>query len=78
MSDRADEVVNLIKQMHEDWVNAPERKVTDEGGDIVIVTHGHFSRVFLARWLGLPLEQGQLFTVDVGGVSLLSSLKKPS
>lgn len=27
---------------------------------------------FVARWLGLPLSQGQLFTVDVGGVSAQS------
>lgn len=32
-------------------------------------------KVFVARWIGLPIHQGQLFTVDVGGVSLNSGQK---
>lgn len=69
MSDRTDEVVAYVRKIHNDWLSAPERQADDKGGDVVIISHGHFSRVFVARWLGLPLEQGQLFTVDVGGVS---------
>jgi len=71
MTARVDEVVATIKQIHLDWYNAPNRKETDKGGDILIVSHGHFSRVFLARWLDLPLEQGQLFSLDPGGVGAL-------
>ena len=28
--------------------------------DVMIVAHGHFNRVLIARWLGLPLSQGML------------------
>lgn len=69
MSDRADEVVSYVRKMHTDWLSDASRKEDDKGGDVVVITHGHFSRIFVARWLGLPLAQGQLFTVDVGGVS---------
>lgn len=69
MSDRADEAVAYVRQIHNEWLADDNRGDGDKGGDVVIITHGHFSRVFLARWLGLPLAQGQLFTVDVGGVS---------
>lgn len=69
MSDRADEAVTYVRKIHQDWLSEEGRSESDRGGDVVILTHGHFSRVFLARWLGLPLAQGQLFTVDVGGVS---------
>lgn len=72
MSDRVDEVVQYVRKMHNEWLSAEERKEDDRGGDVVIVSHGHFSRCFVARWLGLPLKDGQLFTVDVGGVSPLS------
>ncbi|KAK9899415.1 phosphoglycerate mutase-like protein [Cystobasidium minutum MCA 4210] len=70
MSDRVDEVVQYVRKMHNEWLSAEERKEDDRGGDVVIVSHGHFSRCFVARWLGLPLKDGQLFTVDVGGVSI--------
>lgn len=73
MSDRADEVVNYVTKLHQDWLSAEGRNETDKGGDVVIISHGHFSRVFMARWLNLPLHQGQLFTVDVGGVSTVSA-----
>ena len=52
-------------------MNDPARQEDDMGGDILIVSHGHFSRCLLARWLGLPLEKGQLFSLDPGGVSQL-------
>ncbi|KIJ52634.1 hypothetical protein M422DRAFT_26203 [Sphaerobolus stellatus SS14] len=76
MSARVDSVVEAVKKIHKDWVNTPDRKDTDKGGDVVVFSHGHFSRVLLARWLGLPLVQGQLFSLDPGGVCVLQYYHK--
>jgi broad specificity phosphatase PhoE len=42
-----------------------------ERGDVVLVGHGHFSRVLVARWVGLPATQGVRFAMDAGGVTVL-------
>ncbi|KZT41838.1 phosphoglycerate mutase-like protein [Sistotremastrum suecicum HHB10207 ss-3] len=68
MSDRADEAVKAVKEIHRAWFEDPSRNDNDKGGDVLIVSHGHFSRIFLARWLGLSLDRGQLFVLDPGGV----------
>lgn len=39
-------------------------------GDVLIVSHGHFSRCFLTRWAALPLSQGRIFVVDAGAISI--------
>jgi len=41
-------------------------------GDVVLFTHGHLSRAFAARWLGLPLAAGSFFLLDPTTVSVLS------
>lgn len=41
------------------------------GGDVVLVGHGHFSRVLTARWLGLPASAGVGFALDAGGLTVL-------
>jgi broad specificity phosphatase PhoE len=40
-------------------------------GDVVLVGHGHFSRVLIARWLGLPADQGVHFGLDPAGTAVL-------
>jgi probable phosphoglycerate mutase len=40
-------------------------------GDIVLVGHGHFSRVLIARWLNLPVDQGVHFGLDAAGIVVL-------
>lgn len=40
-------------------------------GDVVLVGHGHFSRVLIARWLNLPADQGVHFGLDPAGTSVL-------
>lgn len=67
---RADRVVDHIKFLHRAWMEDPCRKEDDVGGDVLLVTHGHFSRCFVARWLGLPLPMGGLFVVDTGSVTV--------
>ena len=40
-------------------------------GDVVLVGHGHFSRVLTARWIGLPSTSGVHFAMDAGCVTVL-------
>jgi broad specificity phosphatase PhoE len=40
-------------------------------GDVVLVGHGHFSRVLTARWLSLPASAGVDFKLDAGGLTVL-------
>jgi broad specificity phosphatase PhoE len=38
---------------------------------VVVVTHGHFSRILAASALGLPAQQGQLFASDTASISVI-------
>ncbi|KAG0152465.1 hypothetical protein CROQUDRAFT_35398 [Cronartium quercuum f. sp. fusiforme G11] len=67
---RTDRVVERVKALHRAWMEDPSRKEDDVGGDVLIVAHGHFSRCFVARWLGLPLHMGGRFAVDTGSVTI--------
>jgi broad specificity phosphatase PhoE len=40
-------------------------------GDVVLVGHGHFSRVLVATWLGLPPTSGVHFALDAAAISVL-------
>ncbi|WP_103341243.1 acid phosphatase [Amycolatopsis sp. CA-126428] len=42
-----------------------------EAGDVILVGHGHFSRVLVARWIGLPATAGVHFGLDAGGIAVL-------
>lgn len=61
IGDRADAVVEEIKQYHK-----CEKK------DVVVVTHGHFSIVLIARFLGLPVKLGRSFLMSTTGSAVLS------
>jgi broad specificity phosphatase PhoE len=41
------------------------------GSDVVLVGHGHFSRVLIAAWLGLAPDQGVHFGLDPAGICQL-------
>jgi probable phosphoglycerate mutase len=41
------------------------------GGDVALFAHGHVLRVLAARWLGLAPEDGRLFALDAGSLSIL-------
>ncbi|MEV6735122.1 histidine phosphatase family protein [Streptomyces sp. NPDC051364] len=47
--------------------------LAEDRGDAVIVAHGHFLRVLTARYLGLPPQDGRLFLLRTGTVSVLST-----
>lgn len=53
-----------------DAVLADARAAAD-GRTVVLVGHGHFSRVLTARWLGLPAVEGVRFAMDAPAWSVL-------
>ncbi|KAH8120212.1 phosphoglycerate mutase-like protein [Phellopilus nigrolimitatus] len=77
MTKRVDSVIEEVQEIH--------RKYLEDGvgkRDVVIVAHGHFSRVFIARWVQFPLCLGTHFNVEPAGIAILSynhrSLKEPA
>ena len=60
VSDRADRVLAHVRAMHAEHHN------------VVLVSHGHFSRVLLTRFLRLPVSAGALFDMETTGVAVLS------
>ncbi|MBC8093147.1 MAG: histidine phosphatase family protein, partial [Pseudonocardia sp.] len=48
-----------------------EARTARAAGDVVLVRHGHFSRVLIARWIGLPATEGVRFTMDAAAWSVL-------
>ncbi|GAA6011749.1 hypothetical protein JCM11491_000738 [Sporobolomyces phaffii] len=67
MSDRCDAMIKKIVDLtasHHGQEDSPGH------GDVLIVSHGHFSRCFLTRWAGLNLSQGRIFVSDAGAMSI--------
>jgi broad specificity phosphatase PhoE len=42
-------------------------------GDVVLIGHGHFSRVLVARWLEMSASDGVRFGLDPAGTTVLGS-----
>jgi probable phosphoglycerate mutase len=55
---RADDAITLFEPMLADR-------------DVVIVGHGHFSRVLVARWIGLRASAGVAFAMSPAGCTIL-------
>ncbi|THH06951.1 hypothetical protein EW145_g3729 [Phellinidium pouzarii] len=77
MSRRVDYVIDKVQEIH--------RKYLEEGigqRDVLIVAHGHFSRVFISRWVQFPLCLGTHFNFEPAGIAILSynhrNLKEPA
>ena len=39
--------------------------------NVALFSHGQFARVLAARWIGLPVRQGQHFAVDPASIGIL-------
>ncbi|KIJ45147.1 hypothetical protein M422DRAFT_29997 [Sphaerobolus stellatus SS14] len=64
---RVDGIIKNIREIH--------RKYREEGvgkRDVLVVAHGHFTRVLIARWLEAPITLGAHFNVEAAGVAVLS------
>jgi len=77
MTARVDSVIADVREIH--------RKYKEEGigkRDIMIFSHGHFSRVLISRWMEFTPALGTHFNVEPGGIALLCynhhNLKEPS
>ena len=42
-----------------------------DGGDVVLIAHGHSLRVAAARWVGLPAAAGAVLVLETGTLSVL-------
>lgn len=58
---RADQLIETIRQL---------------SGNVALFSHGHFMRVFAARWLGLKAGDGKLFSLAVASISILGFERK--
>jgi broad specificity phosphatase PhoE len=47
------------------------KRLTREGGNLLLFAHGHILRMFAARWMGLDAAAGQHLALDTGTVSIL-------
>jgi probable phosphoglycerate mutase len=48
------------------------KRVRSMQGHVLLFAHGHFFRVFAARWIGLPVLAGRHFLLDTATLSVLS------
>lgn len=46
-------------------------RVQAHGGRTLVFSHGHASRALAARWLGQPVQEGRLFSLDTATISVL-------
>ncbi|HZZ51537.1 MAG TPA: histidine phosphatase family protein [Pseudonocardia sp.] len=63
------ESADQVTARADDVLGRCRKKLGD--GDIVLVGHGHFSRVLTARWLNLAAGAGVGFKLTAGGLTVL-------
>jgi broad specificity phosphatase PhoE len=57
VSDRADQIVALAQQHM-------------ASHDVLLITHGHFSRAVITRWIELPLVEGSRFGMPTASIAI--------
>ncbi|KAG8747252.1 hypothetical protein FRC10_001868 [Ceratobasidium sp. 414] len=77
MTARVDDLIAKVREIH--------RLYLEEGigrRDVLICSHGHFSRVLVSRWVGFDLCLGTHFNIEPAGISMLgynhNNMKEPS
>ncbi|ORX39171.1 histidine phosphatase superfamily [Kockovaella imperatae] len=82
MSDRVDKVIEKVRKIHREAEQNASGPDDVDHSDVIIVSHGHFSRSFIARWCDFPIQAGYHFAADAGGLAVLGyqhmTLKEPS
>ena len=66
ISNRVDSLISKIKELQ-----APHMD-DSEPSDVVLVSHGHYTRAFAKRWLGFEVSNPMHLMMQPGGVSVLS------
>ncbi|WVN87985.1 uncharacterized protein L203_103182 [Cryptococcus depauperatus CBS 7841] len=71
MSDRVDRVISRVRAIHAAAVQAASCQEEMDYSDVIIFSHGHFSRCFIARWCAFPIQAGYHFAAEPGGLAVL-------
>lgn len=69
MTARVDRVIARVRAIHEQAATEAATPEDVDYSDVIIFSHGHFTRSFIARWCQLPIAAGYNFSSDAGGVS---------
>jgi probable phosphoglycerate mutase len=67
-SRRAD---RLIARLIDNGDNSDNGDIGTRTGNVALFSHGQFGRVLAARWIGLPVAQGQHFALAPASISIL-------
>jgi probable phosphoglycerate mutase len=72
---RADRLLaRAVERLRQLGASRPDRPGSGRdrpGTDLVLVCHGHISRVLAVRWVGLPVGDGALLAMDPAAVTVL-------
>lgn len=81
MSARVDRVIARVRAIHAEATAESSDPNVVQHSDVIIFSHGHFTRAFIARWCDFPIAAGYHFAADAGGLAVLgyqhSSLDEP-
>lgn len=69
MTARVDRVIAKIRKIHAEAEAESDSPEQVDHSDVIIFSHGHFTRSFIARWCDFPISAGYHFSADAGGVS---------
>jgi len=67
MQKRVDGVIEKVRAEHKAWLEKGEG-----ARDVVVVAHGHFNRVLVARWINFDLSYGTHFNIEPASMSILA------
>ncbi|KAH8916974.1 phosphoglycerate mutase-like protein [Atractiella rhizophila] len=80
MTARVDRLVSKIKNIHMSWYShcdsGPDfetlkrEAIEGRGGDVLIFSHGHYTKCFLARWAELDIGFGRVFVTGAGSIQV--------